>query len=108
MSLYAEYIAEREGKGIVENDHGFVSYKIKGDECYLADIYISPEFRKEGIGAAFADEITKKAKEKGCKFLTGTVTPSLAGASTSLLAQLKYGFKLHSSHEDFIILKKEI
>lgn len=108
MSLYGKYVKEREGKGIVESAQGFMTYKIQGEECYIADVFIDSDFRETGVAAEFTEQITKKAKEKGCKFLTGTVTPSLEGATVSLAYQLKRGFKLHSSHEDFIILKKEI
>ena len=108
MSLYGDYIKEREGKEIVESGHGFASYKIIGQECHVGDVYIKPEFRKAGIASDFGDEIVKRAREAGCNFLIATVAPSLKGATISLISQLAYGFELHSAHEDFIILKKEI
>lgn len=107
-SLYGEYVKEREGKQILESEKGFMTYKIQGQECYIADVYIRPEYRMSGVASEFANKIQKIAKNQGCKFLTGSVTPSLKGATESIIAQLKFGFKLHSSHEDFIILKKEI
>lgn len=107
-SLYADYIKEREGRSILESKEGFMTYEIKGQECYIADVYIRPEFRKSGVASGFASQIEDIARKQGCKFLTGSVTPSLKGATESIIAQLKFGFKLHSSHEDFIILKKEI
>lgn len=107
-SLYAKYIQEREGKEIIESGIGFMSFKIQGEECYIADVYIEPEFRKSGIATELCDKIAKVAKERGCKYLSGTVTPSLKGATVSLISQLNYGFKLHSCVDDFIILKKEL
>jgi len=107
-SLYSKYIKEREGKEIIESGIGFMTYKIKGDECYVADVYIEPEFRKSGIASEMCSKIEKIARERGCKFLTGTVTPSLEGANVSLISQLNYGFKLHSCINDFIILKKDL
>ncbi len=108
MSLYGDYVLEREGKGIVEKSYGFATYKIRGDECYICDIYIKPDYRKKGVGSHIANEIAEIAKENKCKYLTGTVCPSLNGATQSLIAQLNYGFKILSSHEDLIVLKKEL
>lgn len=108
VSMYAEYIKEREGKQIIEDEKGFATFMIKGTECYIADIFIKKEFRNAGAGSNYADQISIIARENGCEVLTGSVTPSFRGASVSMQAQLKYGFEISSAHEDFILLKKEL
>lgn len=94
MSLYGDYIAEREGAGIVENEHGFATYKVIGPECYIVDIYVVPAQRKAGMAASFADQIAQIAVERGCKYLTGSVDPTAPSATASAKVLLAYGFKL--------------
>ena len=108
LSLYGEYIQEREGKSIIENDFGFATFLINGDECYVCDIYIKKEHRIKNIASKFTDEIADIGREMGCKYLLGTVTPSLRGATVSMKAQLAYGFKIHAAKDDFIFLRKEL
>lgn len=107
-SLYSEYIQERENKSIVEHDKGFATYKIIGLECYIIDIYVKPEARKEGLASKMADEITEIAKSKGCKILSGSVYPAANGSTESLKVLLAYGFKLHDAQNGMISMYKEI
>lgn len=107
-SLYAQYIEEREGFSIVEDEKGFATYIINEDECYIRDIFVRPEFRKENIASKYADQITEIAKKAGCKNLTGTVIPMANGATTSLKVLLGYGFKLLQATQERIIFIKEI
>lgn len=108
MSLFAEYIQEREGKHIVESDKGFATYTFVGDGCYIEDIYVAKKYRKHGQAAEFADQIAKVAKEKGFHKLYGTVAPGANGSTDSLKVLLAYGFKLHSSNQNLIVMVKEI
>lgn len=108
MSLYAEYVREREGKFVVENDKGFATYLFVNDGCYIEDIYVAKEYRKNGQAAEFADEIAKIAKQKGVSKLYGTVAPQANGATESLKVLLAYGFKLHSSNQNLILMVKDI
>jgi GNAT superfamily N-acetyltransferase len=108
MNLWSEYFKEREGYETFESDKGLASFKISGEDCYIRDVYVLPSFRHTGEASFIADEITKIAKARGCKYITGSVVPSLNGSSGSMFGLLKYGFKLKSSHEDFIFLVKEI
>lgn len=107
-SLYAQYILEREDFEIFEDEKGFATFKCTGDECYIRDIFVAKEFRRQAAGTMYADEITKIAKARGCKFLTGTVYPAANGATSSMAALLAYGFKILESRNDRIVLMKEI
>lgn len=106
--MWAEYIKEREGFEVLETDHGVATYRILGEECYIKDIFVLKEHRHSGVASKIGDHITEIAIANGCKKLSGTVVPSLNGSSGSLLGLLKYGFKLHSSTQDLIVLVKEI
>jgi GNAT superfamily N-acetyltransferase len=108
MSLYGDYIKERLNREIFETSLGFATYEITGEECYIVDVFIKEEARKTGHGSWIADKIKEIAKERGCKYLTGSVVPSSNGSTESTKALLAYGFKIHSSKDDFIIFTKEI
>lgn len=108
MSLYADYLRERSFTEILEKDYGFATYELAGDECYIKDLYVIPSKRKEGLASEMANEISQIAKEKGCKYLTGSVCPSAKGSDASLQILSAYGMKLHSSRENLIIFKKDI
>lgn len=107
-STYSLYISEREGKSIIESEKGFAVYYFINNACYVQDIFVKKEFRREKVAAGMLDAITKIAKDKGCNFLYGSVCPSANGSTESLIAALYYGFKLDSSVDNFIAYKKEI
>lgn len=108
MNKWSMYFKEREGYDTIETEAGCVAYKISGEECYIKEIYVLPEFRQTKEGSKLADYVVSTAKEFGCNLLTGSVVPSLPGATGSMTAMLKYGFKIHSSQNDFIVMSKEI
>lgn len=108
MSLYSEYLRERENVETLESDRGFATYYFTNDGCYIKDIYVHPDHRKTGEASKLADEITKIAQEKGCNKLYGSVCPSAKGSTASLKVLLAYGFSLDSSINNFIMMVKEI
>lgn len=108
MSLYGQYIKERENKNIIENEVGFATFYFNQDCCYIEDIFVVPEQRKSHQAARFADEISIYAKEKGCKWLIGSVKPSASGSTESLKVLLAYGFKLSTAYDDQIYFKKDL
>lgn len=109
MELYKKYLEERTpGKSVYFNDYGFATYQITGDEVYIEDLYVLPEYRKEGIAASLADSIGAMAKEAGCKVMTGSVVPSAVNSTTSMKVLLSYGFRLHKSLDNFIIFVKDL
>jgi ribosomal protein S18 acetylase RimI-like enzyme len=87
---------------------GFATYHINQDECYIEDIYIIPEKRRDHIGTKLADKIVLIAKENNCRILTGTVAPHSNGSDTSRKALLSYGFKLFEKSDDLEKYSKEI
>lgn len=106
--LWAAYFREREGFETISTDVAVASYKVTGDTCYIKDIFVHPSFRKSGEGSVVADKIAIIAKELGCKYLTGSIVPTLPGSTGTMYAMIKYGFQLKESHNDFIILFKEL
>lgn len=109
MDMYAKYLMERQGKHLlVSEGKGFATYEYQENHCYIEDIYVEPEFRKQKIASHLADVIAISAKAKGYNKLLGSVCPSTKGSQESLLVLLSYGFKLLSSQDNLIYLEKEI
>lgn len=110
MSLYSDYVKEREKKNVIENEHGFVKYKIdeKDKYMYLEDMYIRPESRGKGFSKKMTDFLCLIAKDKGCTKLITSVVPSAENSHKSLLVILKYGGKLRSAYNDIIYFEKDL
>jgi ribosomal protein S18 acetylase RimI-like enzyme len=110
MSLYAEYIAEREDLRIFEDEDGFATYKIlgPGGGCYIIDIYVRPSKRQRRKASHYANEIASFAKAQGCSHLIGSVDPSCKGGTKSLKVLLGYGFELTGIENNMIWFRKDL
>lgn len=105
---WVNYIKERENVEVLETTEGFATYSIKQPECYIKDIYVKPEFRQKHIASKLADKISVLAREMGCKYLTGSVSPITNNSTESLKVLLGYGFRLHSSQHNIIYFIKDL
>lgn len=108
MAMYAAYIKEREGAETIERSWGFAVVRQMSDYLYLQDIYILPEFRRQGKGAEILSIVEAAAKELGYKKILGSCCPETEGATESMKAQFATGFKLHSCDKDIIYLIKDL
>ncbi len=109
MSHYSSYIKEIDDTETIEDDKGFATYKFVGnEECYIKDIYVKPEYRKENIAAGYADQIAIIAKEKGCKTLVGSVNTNIKDPTSSMKVLLAYGMKFHSISGFMLYFIKEL
>lgn len=113
MSLYSQYMQEREGKLVLEEDHGFAVYSFltdtKGDKAvYLQDIFVTKAFRQSGLATQMADKVAVLAKEAGCIKMYGTVSPNAKGCTDSLKVLLAYGFQLSNTTNELIAMVKDI
>ena len=54
-SLYGQYIQEKEGAHIIEDEKGFMVYKYQPTErlVHIPEIFVLPEFRNNGIGTSY-------------------------------------------------------
>jgi len=112
MSMYGDYISEHRGDGIVESESGFASYRFVSLDgtpaIYLVDIYVRKELRKTSVASDMADKVCAIGREKGCRYLMGSVAPGANKATDSLKVLLAYGMTLHSASEALIVFKKEL
>lgn len=110
MSYYADYVKERMGDEIIENDVGFVTYRYlnEGKSVYIVDLYIRPDFRREHEASSLADQVVKIAKAKGAIELLGTVNTNAKNATQSMDVLIGYGMKFFSSTAEMLVFKKEV
>lgn len=106
--MYFDYLKERLDYEHFQNDFGFVVYKITGEECYIHELYVKPEFRGSYHGTALADKVEFLAIKNNCKRIWGQIFIPSRGANEAMMAHLKWGLKLHSTNGDCINMVKEI
>lgn len=106
--MFDLYIKEREDFETIKNDKGFAIYKILGDECYIKDIFVLKEYRKDGVASALADDIAKIAKDQGCNFLSGSVSLECGDPTASIKVLLAYGFQVVTFHNGLLWFKKGV
>ena len=107
-SLYSQYLREREGADLIEFSWGFAVYKMAKDHVYLQDIYVVPEERQNGRGVELMNLVADEARKQGVKTMYGSVAPSTQFSDVMIKIMMGLGFKLHSSQNDLIYLKKDI
>ena len=107
-SLYAQYIAERESFSILETDKGFATYRTSSHICYLRDIFVLPEYRKEHYATFLADMVTRIAKELGCTILRGSVDCQTNNWNASCQVLEAYGMHVVEAGPYHAFYEKEI
>lgn len=106
MSLYSDYIKELRGDHCLEDEHGFATYRYVDNFCYIVDIYVVPEKRKDKIASKYADKIAEIAKAKGCTHIYGSVDVTQKDPTRSLKVLLYYGFEYAFTEGNGIYFKK--
>lgn len=109
MSLWADYVREREGLEVIEKDYGFICYKFfLPNECFIQALYIRPEDRVNGKGSELEEEVGKMAIAKGCGLLTCKIDHLNTNSTLSLKAILARGFQIVSADKQVIYCAKEL
>jgi hypothetical protein len=107
-SFYADYILEREGSKILENDSGFVTYKINKEECFIVDFFIAKSFRKTGAARTLLTMLEKIAVANQCEILTANIYLNARGSEITLPAAIATGFKVVRSEHNVLLISKEL
>lgn len=112
MSLYADYVVEREGRSVLERDDGFVVYGYlqwgSTKAVYIKEIFVKKGAREKGVAAEMADVIADQARLRDTWVMIGSVDPLAAGATTSMRVLLAYGFEVDSMDAQLIYFKKNL
>lgn len=107
-TLYAKYISQRAGHEILENEHGFVIYKINGEECFIVDMFVDNEMRKKYYGSDFINELVEIGKSKNCKFITANIHLWDANYQVTLISSFKNGFNIVKASNDVLLISRNL
>lgn len=107
-SLYAQYVSERLGKDVLENEHGFCTCIVMNDRFYLEEIFVRKESRRAGHAQKLADEAVAWAKRMGYKKVIGSVNLKARGYLYSMKLLEIYGFKLFEANQNMLFFEKDI
>lgn len=114
LSMFAQYLQERENKAVLETEYGFATY---GFNClsgldfphvYICDIFVLPQHRKENRAREMADEIARLSQARGIKIMLGSVDVAANGSDTSLQVLTAYGMKLYNVNGNTIFMIKDL
>lgn len=112
MNLYKQYVKEREDLETIERDgKGFLLYKISDDphrHLYIADLYVTPDFRESRIATEMADEAVSQAKEKDVNIAYCQVDKEANNWELSKHVIECYGFKRYEEVGAILVFFKEI
>lgn len=108
-TLYANYISEREGIEIVENESGFITYKISGTECFLANMYVLPEKRRMGACVSLMKRLIEIAVANRCDVITANIDIACdKNATQTLRASLSLNFKVVAAQHGILLIAREL
>ena len=97
QELYNEsamfFVAEKNGQVV-----GYIGMHTVLDECYIANIAVLPEHRRQGIGDMLLSFAGQRAKEKGCSFISLEVRVSNHSA---IALYEKHGYEKQGERKNF-------
>lgn len=107
-SLIADYMKERLGFTTIFKPGGFITYRINGGEAFLAEIFVSKEKRKSGLGREMLIELLNIAKKNKCVYVSANIHLHDKGANNTLRAALSCGFNVSGADQGQLVITKEV
>ena len=112
MSLYGDYIKERIGREIIEDDKGFVTYCFPSDYndevIYLVDMYVVPEARGDNYCSTLADKVAEIGRENDCKMIMTSLCVDARNWEISEKVITKYEFVESKRSDNMVFYIKEL
>jgi len=99
---------ERQNADLIQNQKGFVFYRIHSDECYIVEMFIDEPYRGGPAFKELIETLELIAKDCQCKYMSANIYLNDPGCNRSLSAALKVGFKLHQANNNILLIVKEI
>ncbi len=103
-----EYLKERLGVETLQDQSGFVCFKIESEECFIQELYVRPEMRRIGAASLLIKDVCRLAKERGCKIVSCSVNAQANGATEAMKVVLSCGGTLALVSGQNIYFKKEL
>lgn len=109
QTLYAAYLAERSNAHILENENGFIVYRIDADgSLYIIDMYIKPESRKAGKARKLLNELEALAVANGFERITAAIYTEDPTSNNTLICALAGGFRIGMANGGVIGIVKHL
>ena len=106
---YMRYCVEQWGRQLIQEPYGFVMFDINIDNAYIADMFIEPEFRGQGLCKKLEARVIDIALESGCSLITCKVHTSDKDWKKNFNIYTEHcGYRLEEGNGDYIRLVKEI
>jgi hypothetical protein len=106
--MFEKYMKERQNADIVQDERGFIFYRIQSNECYIVEMFVDEPFRKTKAAHELMEIVELLAVDCQCKFLTANIHLDDKGCNRALRAAFKYGFKLAQANNNIIFIVKEL
>ena len=103
MSMYSDYMKEKESLETYENEYGFITYKKVKDVCYIGDFYVKPQYRGKRHTTDIANKVEEIAKGMGCNMMLAEVDTQDNNPEQGMYVQLRHGYKFSHIHNNSII-----
>lgn len=117
MSLYSEYVKEDRDENVIENENGFIAYRIfdkNSDgikESMITEFYVKKEYRGTPIAFNLAQTVAQISKEKGCTHLSCLVqveAGKVERATYKTKLYIHYGFEITNAINGQIVMAKKL
>lgn len=109
MSMYADYMKEKENLESYECEYGFITYKKMKDALYIGDFYVKPQYRGSKHTTAMSNYVETIAKEAGCTMMLAEVNTKDNKPEQGMYVQLRHGYKFsHIVNNSIIYFYKRI
>lgn len=105
-TLYARYIDERQGLRVLEQEHGFLTYRIEKNECFIMDMYVRKEYRRAGYGTKLIESLEQVCE--GCDAIFANIWLWDPNCNGTMAGALATGFKLFKTGEGVITVAKDL
>lgn len=108
MSHFAQYTLERTDRLVLEDERGFATYVFYPECVYIEDVYVAPEFRRNGVASEFVETIEKLARSRSITKCAVTVAPQAKTCMDSLKAVIALNFKLIKADNSLLYFERNI
>lgn len=107
---FAEYYKEELRQDVCETPEGFYSYRVAGDEFFIADAFVAKNFRGAGLGKKIFNDCVNKAKEFNCKFVTANcfINENMENFNNKVAIFLAVGLKIETIQNNCIGFRKNL
>lgn len=106
--MWKNYVKERENLDTYESAHGFLTYEIYDQVCFMSDIYVVPEARSSTAAYKLYLAVKDIAAGEGCVWIRGQVDRSTAGWEKSLQLMERLGFIPYSNIDNLTYLQLKL